>query len=45
MTERLELAASPAEVEAAIVGRMAETYRDAIPWLPGAIAHRGRGRG
>ena len=37
MTERLDLKLTPSEVEDAIVDRMAQTYRERIPWLPGAV--------
>lgn len=37
MIGRLELTRSPDEVARAIIGRMVETYREGIPWLPGAV--------
>ena len=35
--ERLGLSLTRDEVAAAIIDRMVQTYRDGIPWLPGAI--------
>jgi beta-phosphoglucomutase-like phosphatase (HAD superfamily) len=38
MIDRLALDLSPAEVVAAVIGRMVAVYRDGIPWFPGATA-------